>query len=316
MKTKYLINSTFILLLSFSLITFNSCKKDTVNESSNLGSFFDDNLTNAVQNFTINGSSWTEIIGSQGTKILFGANSFQDASGNVVTGNIDIELVELLSIKDMILMDKPTTSNGRILTTGGELNVNAFQNGQKLSLTPNSYIDIKVPTDNPYNNMRLFLGVTDNNGDVDWLPADTLGVTDSVIIINDSTVNGGWADYYYFDLYGALNLGWINCDYFYNDPNPLTSLTVTPNNRHDNTNTQVWLHIATANSLMGTGWNGTSFITSNIPETISVTIVALSEIGGNYFSSFTPITVSNNHVENITLSPTTTSQFLTDVNNL
>jgi len=203
MKTKYLINSTFILLLSFSLITFNSCKKDTVNESSNLGSFFDDNLTNAVQNFTINGSSWTEIIGSQGTKILFGANSFQDASGNVVTGNIDIELVELLSIKDMILMDKPTTSNGRILTTGGELNVNAFQNGQKLSLTPNSYIDIKVPTDNPDNNMGLFLGVTDNNGDVDWLPADTLGVTDSVIIINDSTVNGGWADYYYFDLYGA-----------------------------------------------------------------------------------------------------------------
>ena len=213
-------------------------------------------------------------------------------------------------------MDKPTTSNGRILTTGGELNVNAFQNGQKLSLTPNSYIDIKVPTDNPDNNMGLFLGVTDNNGDVDWLPADTLGVTDSVIIINDSTVNGGWADYYYFDLYGALNLGWINCDYFYNDPNPLTSLTVTPNNRHDNTNTQVWLHIATANSLMGTGWNGTSFITSNIPETISVTIVALSEIGGNYFSSFTPITVSNYHVENITLSPTTTSQFLTDVNNL
>ena len=29
MKAKYLLNSTFILLLSYSLITFNSCRKDT-----------------------------------------------------------------------------------------------------------------------------------------------------------------------------------------------------------------------------------------------------------------------------------------------
>jgi hypothetical protein len=100
-------------------------------------------------------------------------------------------------------LNKPTTSNGSILTTGGELNINAFQNGQKLSLTPNAYVDFKVPTTNPDNNMGLFLGVAENNGDVDWVPADTLGVSDSVIIINDSTGNGGWADYYYFNMYGA-----------------------------------------------------------------------------------------------------------------
>jgi hypothetical protein len=77
------------------------------------------------------------------------------------------------------------------------------------------------------------------------------------------------------------------------------------------------VYVASANSVAGTVWDGTdSFTIYNMPETLTMTIVALSEIGGDYFSSFVPITVSNNHVENITLSPTTMAQFLVDLDNL
>ncbi len=316
-----------IPILTVVLLGVHSCKKEepvpvpnpTINPpSSQLGTMFDNNLQNQTQSFTINASVWNMIEGNQGTRVYIPAGSFQDASGAVVTGTVEVEMVEILSLKDAILTNKPTVSNGQILTTGGELNVNAYQSGERLGLTPGANVSFMVPTAAPDNNMGLFLGTTDAQLDVNWVPSDSLGVADSVNVIGDTTATGGWSDFYYFDITGD-SLGWINCDYFYSDPNPKTTLSVLPNGVHDVTNTFVWIYISSANSVAPLWWDATDSFDSylnSLPIGLDATIVAISEISGDYYSAFVPITISAGHVENITLNATTLAQFETDLDNL
>ncbi|MBL4705308.1 MAG: hypothetical protein JKY54_12355, partial [Flavobacteriales bacterium] len=243
-------------LLAATILVVSSCKKEepviTPNTpgssgTSNLSSLFDDNVANATQSFTINTSIWNQVTGAQGTRVYIPAGSFQDASGNAVTGTVEIRMVEILDLTDVILMNKPTVSGGQLLTTGGELKVNAYQGGNVLGLTPGANITFMVPTAAPDNNMNLFLGTPGTQLDVEWVPADSLGVLDSVAVIGDTTGAGGWTDYYYFDITGD-SLGWINCDYFYADPSPKTTVSVVPNGAHDETNTTVYIHISSINS--------------------------------------------------------------------
>jgi len=215
-------------------------------------------------------------------------------------------------------MNKPTVSGGQLLTTGGELKVNAYQGGNVLGLTPGANITFMVPTAAPDNNMNLFLGTPGTQLDVEWVPADSLGVLDSVAVIGDTTGAGGWTDYYYFDITGD-SLGWINCDYFYADPSPKTTVSVVPNGAHDETNTTVYIHISSINSVAPLWWDAADSFDSysnSIPEGMNITIVAISEISGQYYSSFVPITVLANHLENITLSATTLAQIQIDLDNL
>lgn len=322
-------NKTFKLplVIASALLVLSSCKKEEpvtsptptpVSGTSNLSSLFDDNLTNATQTFTIDASVWTQVTGARGTRVYIPGGTFQNASGTPVTGTVEIRMVEILDLTDVILMNKPTVSNGELLTTGGELKIDAYQGGQKLGLTPGANVSFMVPTATPDANMGLFLGTPDPQLDVNWVPSDSLGVTDSVTVVGDTTGAGGWSDYYWFDITGD-SLGWINCDYFYNDPNPKTTLSVIPNSSHDETNTNVWIYVSSANSVAPLWWDAADSFNSydsSIPEGLNVTIVAISEISGQYYSAFVPISVVTNHIENITLNATTLAQFDTDLDNL
>ena len=94
-----------IAMLGVTLATV-SCKKDepttdpttdpTVNPSAQaLGAFFSGNTANEVQQFTIDATTPGSISGSKGTVINFSGSSFETQSGTVVTGNVDIELIEI-----------------------------------------------------------------------------------------------------------------------------------------------------------------------------------------------------------------------------
>lgn len=304
-----------VILLVLSTLTFYACDQEEPEKVSELIAFFDSNLANATQTFTVEAASTSTITGAKGTRIQVFPNSFQDDDGNIVSGSIDIELTEILDLKDMVMMNKPTTSEGRLLTTGGELKVSALQNGQALNLSPNARMVFNVPTTTADPNMELFLGQESDDGTVEWLTADTLGLTGDSLIAIEDTANL----YYWFNIgdYGDDDWGWINCDYFYGDSNPTTSISIKPNEGHDATNTNVWLYVPSANSLAGTFWNGTdAFVFNQIPESLSVTVIALSEIEDEYFSSFSTITVTTDHTVDITLAPTTLTQFEADLENL
>lgn len=309
-----------LIFIAGSLFTV-SCKKDDPNEpepdptptTSNLSSYFDDNLNDKKQSFTINAGTYNQFTGENGVSIIVPANSFVTAGGTPVTGNITMSLIEILDQKNMILSGMPTTSNGQILISGGQINLTAKQGTTPVYLADNASIGVMMPAPNPDFAMQLFDGVVDSDGDVDWiLSTDSTGTADSITVINDSL-----GAYYYFD-WADSGLGWINCDYFYSSPDPLTTVHVSTDSAYNQTNTAVFLHFSDINSIAQLWHDGTYFSSYNnsIPLNMSVTVVCISEIDGNYYSAFVPVTVTSNIVVPVTMSPTTLGAFETAVGNL
>ncbi len=316
MKNKILVG--LLLIIGISIV---SCKKnETVPPPKYIAdnnALFESNRTNATQTFSIDAGIFNEVIGVQGTKIQIPAFSFVSLSGAPISGTIDIDLLEILDQTDMILMNAPTSSNGQILISGGELNVEASQNGNQIYLAPGSQISVQVPNSNPTSEMELFTGLLAGDS-LTWDPSlDSSGFADTVLIVTDSS---GWGDYYYFD-WDDPYLGWINCDYFYGSSSIQTTLTCYLEDEHSFLNTNIFLHFSDINSVLTmygdyTNPSQQSFVSSGIPEGANITIVAISEISGNYYSAFVPTTVITNHTETLTLSPTTLTDFENDLDNL
>ena len=83
-------------------ILLSACKKDDepvvsppepVPGSIELQSYFNQNISDEVEAFTIDAGSNENIISSKGTQLVFYSNSLQHANGTLVTGNVTIELL-------------------------------------------------------------------------------------------------------------------------------------------------------------------------------------------------------------------------------
>ncbi|NQX97024.1 MAG: hypothetical protein HRT73_03970 [Flavobacteriales bacterium] len=256
------------------LLTFYSCKKDKgtvlpiVEETtptptpstSNLDNFFNQNILDGKQSFTIDAGIGQSISGSKGTYIYIPANSFQNNSNNIVSGNISVELIEIQTKADMIWMNKTTTSNGQLLVSGGEISIKAFQNGEQLTLSPNGSVYISMPTNNP-TNMSLFSGTEDSSGNINWDSTTTNVAVDS---------SGNYTFTIYSGTLGSDSLGWINCDYFYSQTN-LTTLTINPPSNHDN----IPASAAEIQAIAITNKTNDNFITNFIFQSINVLIILI-----------------------------------------
>lgn len=120
------------------------------------------------QIFTINNTKDTTIICVQKTKITIRANSFIISnSKTAATGKIKISVKEYYSISDILLGRLSTTSNGKLLETGGMLEMNAFSNNEKCELKSDKAIEIGFPRKEEKEGMQLFSGSWKNN-QINW----------------------------------------------------------------------------------------------------------------------------------------------------
>lgn len=314
-KMKFLV----IAMLGVTLANV-SCKKDeptdpttdpTVNASAQaLSNFFATNTNNEVQQFTIDAASPAAITGSKGTVINFSASSFETQSGTVVTGNVNIELIEIFSKADMIQLNKPTMANhpsGGLapLISGGEFKITASQNGETLNLRDGFNYFVTVPAPNGVDpNMDIFYGDGDSDTVV-WNQAD-------------SSVIWGQGNQYsaYFD-----SLNWINLDYFMNQAGPQTTVQVEVPQGFNNQNCALFISFDGLNSL-ATLYNATGnvFTTApyyTLPVGMNVHFVALSFINNEPHVAIVSAQITNNHYEVIQeLTQTTTGQLDIDLSNL
>ena len=315
-KMKFLV----IAMLGVTLATV-SCKKDepttdpttdpTVNPSAQaLGAFFSGNTANEVQQFTIDATTPGSISGSKGTVINFSGSSFETQSGTVVTGNVDIELIEIFSKADMIKLNKPTMANhpsGGLapLISGGEFKITASQNGEELNLRDGFNYFVTVPAANGVDpNMEIFYG----NGDTDTV----------VWNVADSSVIWGQGNEYsaFFD-----SLNWVNLDYFMNEPGQQTTVQVEVPQGFNNQNCALFISFDGLNSLAmlynATGNVFTSAPSYTLPVGMDVHFVALSFINNEPHVAIVQTQLVNNHYEVIQqLTQTTTGQLDTDLSNL
>ncbi len=254
--------------------------------------------------FEVN-SNTANITTSNGVQLSFPPFSCVTSSGVALTGKVFVELLLIKKKGDMVLINKPTTSNGSMLVSGGELFIRLKKDGQEVKLAPNVKIYIRY-ADFPTNpNMKLFFGDESNPERFNWLP-------------NTDTANNyvGAGTQYYEMLINHLH--WINVDYFY-DTTGITRSVVTahlPSN-YTNANTSTFLVFKELRSVlkMNADVAERRFISGKVPNGKVATVVALSKQGNDYFLGKETITTGLNvttaNVQKVVLSPIKTS--LTDI---
>jgi hypothetical protein len=211
-------------VVAAALITLAACKKN--NDKPAFVRAEEILAKNAIptQTFTGDATAGFTIIGEKGTKIVFPPKALHSGDGQPVSGNVTITLKEVLSKKDVMFSGVMTESNGQLLESGGELLVKAQKDGKELGIMPDSLIRVEVPKVMNDQDMGLFvLGErkrdNGNGGNQQppqnpntWLPAPYAPF-------------GNGPNSYSFNLPGFT---WVNCDRFYNNPNPKTTITVSP----------------------------------------------------------------------------------------
>lgn len=145
---KLILSSLAIALLA------TACKKDDpVSNSSNSNPENNSTeLSNQLKNYApepqkklMNSEEVIIFKTNQENEIAFPANAFVDASGNAVTGYVDISVTEITNISDMILSGMYTNSDQGPLSSQGEFNIEVTQNGQTLSLADGVSFNIENP---------------------------------------------------------------------------------------------------------------------------------------------------------------------------
>jgi len=277
------------------------------------------------QKITVQAGVETTVFGAKGTLLHFYPNSFRDANGHTLTsGNVDIQLTEMYKPGDMIANRATTMSGGQILRSGGQINISATVNGQPVFA--NRYgVGFMQQQWSP-NPMTLFYGNT-NNGDsiVNWQAADTTqpgafaaGVDTSGSF--NTQYGRPWVGYV-FD--SASTLQYTNCDAFYENDSPKTSVTaVMPDSSFTPSNTQVYLILPDINCAMssvepelgGASWNKPEHSitivsegnTNIVPQGMNYKLIVITNKNGQYYYWQTSGVIT--HQLKVTTTPTQTTQ--------
>ena len=311
-----------ILILFLAVLSglgFYSCKKKyqvipPPVPTSSIRDSIDFNFNENRQTFSFNGLTGGTFVTAEGIVFHVPYYTFRDASGDTVLGTIEVEIIEILRTSDMILQNKPTTSDGEVLVTGGQFKATFTVNDNPVYIGSDTVVYVRVPTDIADTKMKVFNGIEDATGFVNWKPAlDSLGLTQTTTINQDTLANGVIQNYYDFTL-DNLSANWINCDYFYNVPGTKTALTVSLSDDHNNSNTMFFIHFSNIQSVMSGYYDGINFVSNGqIPVGTAIKLVFISEIDGDYMSKIIPITVSSGYTNSITLDPTTYQDIVDDI---
>jgi hypothetical protein len=209
-----------------------------------------------------------------GLTCSFPAFCCTNASGQPVAGKVNVELLLIKKKGDMIRADKPTSSNGRLLVSGGEMFVKLSKNGQELKLALGKAIGLRYNDTPVLPGMNVFYGDESNPDRFNWNPSDSGGSVQPVISGNN-----------FYELI-STKLRWINCDYFY-DTTGIARVQVGVNlaPQYTNANTTVHLVFANLRAVMGMYGNAVTrkFQSGKMPAGQQATIVLISKQGSDYY---------------------------------
>lgn len=159
-----------LLLILLAIILFN-CNNDS--QSQRLKSFIN-NEAKLTQQFFVAPDSVITVIGKKGTKITFKTEDLKSLlNGAEIKDSLLVNLIELTSKQDLLLANTQTISNGKWLISGGAFKIEFLANGERLSLKEGKSISIYFPKTNDEENMEIFHGEIDTNGNMNWVETKT-----------------------------------------------------------------------------------------------------------------------------------------------
>lgn len=274
MKTKI----TKLGLLLFAIVGLSSCitevdLPDTVAQVPATPAEFkaleETALENMTQSFSLNVSDgYTTFVTVKGVSISIDPSCLTK-NGNSVAGAFTMEVVEIFDRGNMLVTNKPTTATvsgeRKLLISGGEFSVKAFQNG--VELVTNCGYQIQVPTSltggDDYD-MGPFSGTIDSQGELIWAAAQQ-----EFWVSNDQSSIGTGSYYNGF----IENFGWFNCDKFANFSGPMTEISVLLPQGYNNENSNVYIAISGEPNTLG-------YLYGQFPVGLSCHVIFVTEEDG------------------------------------
>ncbi|MGC1204568.1 MAG: hypothetical protein WA839_06745 [Flavobacteriaceae bacterium] len=319
---------TILGTLFLTAVLFSSCSKNnnddadiiiraTAEEFSNLQ---EDALAGITQTFQFNAEDGSVSFTSDKGVDIYLNGSCLTLNGSAVTGQVDVEFVELFDKGSMLVTNKATMGilpNGdkALLISGGEFFIEATQNGVALEATCN--IQLEIPsalTGGIDNAMILWNGIIDEDGELAWEEEKRDGA-------NGGGVFAEGNQYYAF----LNNFGWSNVDRFYSDPRPKTTILVDVPEGYDNENSSVFLSYDGEESGLANldTYDATTGLFSEhygqIPVGLECHVIFVSEENNNWKYAIQAATIVENGVITITDAETavvTEAQLATLINGL
>ena len=143
-----------------------------------------------------------EIRAKEGTKIVIPANAFiYSATGETVEGEIEFFVTEYYKMEDILFSKLSTRTTEAMLESGGMLYLEARANDQPCLLAAGKQLAIDFFGSSVDNNMQIFDGVLDSNGNIIWELQVNPG--------EDQTLNNNASGYYFSD---NSNTEYIICE--------------------------------------------------------------------------------------------------------
>jgi len=279
-------------------------------------SLFPNYFGEQIQSQIYRHSNGTVFTGNRGTILTVPTNAFVTEDNQSITGDVRIFLLELYSKKEMIMSNILPTSGGAQLVSGGEIYVEVrSSSGTKLKLAPGKNLNVKMPAGNtPSSQMQLFTAA-EINQNTDWNLAQ--GTPVNVVQLDTTTTQGGFA----YD-FSTTTLGWLNCDYFYNSPDPQTDVKATVGSTFNadnclvivsfnglNAASRFWTYSPSTNQFSPSGGY-------TLPIGLPVRFVAIAEINQQYYLANEAATIANNHNQGLDLNPVTLDSIQVALDNL
>ncbi len=296
-----------LLTLAFGsmLVCFSCTLDDTTStteevlEYNNLEDFFAHQLSQ-TQAFEINNTQENTITATEGTVFNIPANTFTNAAGESVSGNISLQLVEAFSKADFILNNKSTFSDQRLTKSAGMLFVQAFSGEEQLQLNhlpslsiPNSF-SVQSPDE-----IGLFTAEASSEfsgAPVEWL------------LEPDADVNFA-NNFYEFDL---DRLDWISLNHFYEPSAETTTVKITPGAYEPFTKSQyAFLIFDNINSVVSASApvdNDIEFSGIPVGEDVTVLLVAIDDFA--FYMGQQSVTISADTKLDINVQFTTESDLI------
>ncbi|HRI61551.1 MAG TPA: OmpA family protein, partial [Saprospiraceae bacterium] len=126
---------------------------------------------NTEQVLTVQPDKEQTFTAANGTLIVVPANSFVFEDGTSPTGPVELIVREAFSPSDFILHNLTTTSDGKVLQTGGMVYLGAQAAGKPLTMADGAALTVALPTGKVDPGMELFYGQTNPDNSINWQQA-------------------------------------------------------------------------------------------------------------------------------------------------